>query len=68
MKKNTNCTKTTELTKPETTIEYDIHATLVIDDEIGKLEAGDILHDVLNGAFDDYQLKGVKCFFKEVNA
>ena len=53
--------KTTESKNPETTITATVEVTVIIKDQVGELEAGEILHDILDGV-DDYKVKNLKVF------
>ncbi|MBR5129523.1 MAG: hypothetical protein IKU67_05675 [Firmicutes bacterium] len=66
MKKSTTKSIKTTASKPipETTITANIEVTVIINDEVSKKEAIDILHDIFDGAdVDDMQFKNVKTFF-----
>ena len=64
-----NCTKTTESKKsgkypwegPETTITATVEITLIVKDQVSELQAGEILHDILDGV-DDYKVRNLKVF------
>lgn len=58
--------KTSTVKNPETTIEYNLKATLIISDEVNKEYALSILDDILEDAFDKLEVKGVKLFQKNV--
>ena len=58
--------KTKAVKNPETTIEYDLKATLIINDEVDKKYALSILDDILEDAFDKLEIKGIKLFQKNV--
>lgn len=56
-----NCTKTMESKNPETTITATVEVTVIIKDQVSELQAGEILHDILDGV-DDYKVKNLKVF------
>lgn len=67
MKKSITKLDKTTVSKPETTIEAVIHVTKIIDDELSKQEAQEVLSDILRDAdLDHLEIKQVKTFFREV--
>lgn len=46
---------------PETTITATVEITLIVKDQVSELQAGEILHDILDGV-DDYKVKNLKVF------
>lgn len=53
--------KTMESKNPETTITATVEVTVIIKDQVSELEAGEILHDILDGV-DDYKVRNLKVF------
>lgn len=52
---------------PETTIEATVKVTYVINDQMDKKQAEELLHDILDESeFDDMKIKDVKVFQREV--
>ena len=46
---------------PETTITATVEITLIVKDQVSQLQAGEILHDILDGV-DDYKVRNLKVF------
>jgi len=51
---------------PETVIETDLHMTFIINDQMSKEQAEEMIHDILDGCYDHLQIKDLKVFQKEV--
>jgi len=52
---------------PETTIEATVKVTYVINDQMDKKQAEELLHDILDESeFDDMKISNVKVFQREV--
>lgn len=67
--------KTMVSTEPETTIVANVQLTFIINDEMSKEEAQELIKDVLGDCvdamgndpvWDDVKYKGIKVFFREV--
>ena len=74
-KSNTSSTKTTALPKPETTIEATVRVTVIINDEMDKFQALELIQDMINDKpdafgnepnFDHVDYQDIKVFQREV--
>lgn len=75
MKSNMSSTKTTVLPKPETTIEATVKVTVIINDQMSKEQALDLIKDMINDQpdafgnepnFDHVEYQNVKVFQRGV--
>lgn len=56
----------TTVSKPETTIEADIHVTFILDDALTKNEAEDLIKDIVTNDFDKVEIKNLKTFVRGI--